>query len=202
MTRHTTLGLAGLLAAVVLLAASCGDTGGESAGPGEGTDRKESREGGSTKNDGYSDERFIDRMVPHHRSAVEMAEAALKNAEHREIKELSKDIISTQEAEIGELKNIRREDFGTSKVSTEMDMGQMQDMGTMDAGNLVDQEPFDRAFIDAMIPHHESAVEMARVARERSGNPRIRELAKDIVGAQKREISQLHSWRNEWYPEG
>lgn len=195
------LGLAGLLAAVVLLVASCGDTGGESAGPGESPDRKESREG-STKDDGYSDKRFIDRMVPHHRSAVAMAEVALDNAEHQEIKELSKDIISTQEAEITELKDIKRDEFGTSKVSPEMDMGQMQDMGMMDAGDLADQEPFDRAFIDAMIPHHESAVEMAGTARQKSGNPRIRELAKDIVGAQKREISQLRSWRNEWYPEG
>ena len=51
----------------------------------------------------YSDKTFIDAMVPHHQSAVEMADVALQNAEHEEIKQLSRNIISTQRAEIGEL---------------------------------------------------------------------------------------------------
>ncbi len=39
---------------------------------------------------------------------------------------------------------------------------EMQMMGTMeDPGELENQEPFDRAFIDAMVPHHESAITVA-----------------------------------------
>ena len=48
----------------------------------------------------YSDKTFIDAMVPHHQSAVEMADVALQNAEHEEIKQLSRNIISTQRADI------------------------------------------------------------------------------------------------------
>jgi uncharacterized protein (DUF305 family) len=53
-----------------------------------------------------------------------------------------------------------------------------------------------------MIPHHESAIEMAQVALEQSENPQIREIAGAIVDAQEREIAQMRSWRDDWYPEG
>jgi uncharacterized protein (DUF305 family) len=49
---------------------------------------------------------------------------------------------------------------------------------------------------------HESAIEMANVVLGESENPEIREIAKAIVDAQKREIEQMTSWRDEWYPEG
>jgi len=82
----------------------------------------------------------------------------------------------------------------------EMSLKQMRDMGMMmDPQRLANREPFDEAFIDAMIPHHQSAIEMAKVANEKSKNPRIRELAGNIVSAQKREIEQMKQWRKEWY---
>lgn len=51
--------------------------------------------------------------------------------------------------------------------------------------------PIDRAFAAAMIPHHEGAIEMAQVARERAEHPEVRKLANDIIEAQKAEISVL-----------
>src|SRR5918998_5754079 len=77
----------------------------------------------------YSDKAFIDAMVPHHQGAIAMAEVALKNAEHEEIKELSRNIISSQQAEIEELKSIKKEEFGTSNVPMEMSPEQMRSMG-------------------------------------------------------------------------
>ena len=228
MKHHTRLALAGLLAAVALTAAACGGAGGgagsmDQGGPGKedaaekGNDtgmkgmEHSGMDGGSggtasgmlMKNGKYSDERFIDAMVPHHQGAVEMAEVALKSAEHEEVRQLAQNIVSTQEAEIRDLKKIKQEEFGTSRVPMDMDMGQMQDMGmTTNPRSLADEKPFDRAFIDAMIPHHRSAIEMATVALERSADPQIEELAGGIVEAQEREISQMQTWRENWYPEG
>jgi uncharacterized protein (DUF305 family) len=154
------------------------------------------------ENGKYSDERFIDAMVPHHQGAIAMAEVALKNAQHAEIKDLSRNIVSTQQAEIEELKSIKKEEFGTSNVPMEMSQEQMQGMGMMmDPQELARSEPFDRAFIDAMIPHHQSAIEMAKVAYEKSENPRIKKLAENIVSAQQAEIEQMKRWREQWYPE-
>ena len=228
MRHHTRLALAGLLSAVALTAAACGGAGGGAGntdhggmgkdGGGEGEkntvmegaehSKMDSGSGGMASGmlmeDGrYSDGRFIDAMVPHHRGAVEMAEVALENAEHEEIRRLSEEIVSAQEAEIEELKRIKQEEFGTSRVPMDMDPGQMEGMGmTADPASLADEEPFDEAFIGAMIPHHRSAIRMADVALEKSDNPQIEELAGEIVQAQEREISQMQTWRNEWYPEG
>jgi uncharacterized protein (DUF305 family) len=150
----------------------------------------------------YSDRAFIDAMVPHHQGAVEMAEVALDNAEHQQIRDLAQDIVTAQEAEIEELKSIKKEQYGTSKVPMGMSAQEMQMMGMTDPDALANRDPFDKAFIDAMIPHHQSAIAMANVALEASKNPQIRQIAEDIVSAQEREISQLQRWRQQWYPEG
>lgn len=154
------------------------------------------------ENGQYSDKRFIDMMVPHHQGAIEMARVALENAEHKEIKELSRNILSTQQAEIDELKAIKQEEFGTSNVPMEMNSEQMQGIGMMEPHQLAEADPFDRAFIDNMIPHHQSAIDMANVVLEESETPRLRELAEAIVEAQEREIEQMRQWRQQWYPEG
>jgi uncharacterized protein (DUF305 family) len=219
-----------LLLAVTFMLAACGSAGGgqqggESAGDGgRGTDKKTGDMGGMNhskmdhgsmdmgsgdmardmvmESGRYSDERFIDAMVPHHQGAVEMAQVALKNAEHEEVRQLSEDIVSAQEAEIEELKAIKQQEFGTSEVPMEMDAGEMKAMGMTDPDELANKDPFDKAFIDAMIPHHRSAISMARLALQESDNPEIREIARNIVGAQKKEIAQMQEWRRKWYPEG
>ena len=224
MKRYTKLGLAGLLATVALLLASCGGMGGMEGmdkGQMDGGGRK-AKEGmkdmdrskmdygpGSKasgmlmKNGKYSDRRFIDAMIPHHEGAVEMAEVALKNAEHDEIERLAEDIVSTQEAEIRELKSIKKKEFGTSKVPMGMDAREMEGMGMMaDSQTLASKDPFDKAFIDNMIPHHRSAIEMAELAAKQTRNPEIKRLASGIVEAQEREISQMKRWRQQWYPQG
>jgi uncharacterized protein (DUF305 family) len=155
------------------------------------------------ENGKYSDEAFIDAMVPHHQGAIAMANVALENAEHEEIKELSRNIVSTQHAEIEELKAIKKVEFGTSEVPMEMSKEQMRGMGMMmDPQALADENPFDQAFIDAMIPHHRSAIEMAKVANQESENPRIKELAQNIVSDQKGEVEQMRRWQEQWYQEG
>jgi len=150
----------------------------------------------------YSDKAFIDSMVPHHEGAVEMAEVALERAEHPEIETLAEDIISAQEAEIEMFAEIRQEKFGSAESTMEMDDQDMQAMGMSDPEELAKADPFDRAFIDDMIPHHESAIVMAEVAREKTDDPEIREIANGIVSAQEREIEQMNQWRRQWYPEG
>ncbi|PLS86283.1 MAG: DUF305 domain-containing protein [Actinobacteria bacterium] len=150
----------------------------------------------------YSDAAFVDSMIPHHEGAVEMAEVALQNAKHEEIRTLSREIVDAQRAEIEILGQVR-EGLGDA-TTTGMSQEEMEGMMGMseDPQALAEERPFDKAFIDAMTPHHESAIAMANVALEESRDPEIREIAQDIVSAQEREISQMRQWRQEWYPEG
>lgn len=149
----------------------------------------------------YSDKAFIDAMVPHHEGAVEMARVALKRAEHPEIKSLAGEIISAQRSEIELFGEIREREYGSAESAMEMSERDMEAMGMSDTRKLAQADTFDQAFIDEMIPHHQSAIVMAGVARTETEDPQIREISNDIITAQKREIEQMKHWRQQWYPE-
>ena len=57
------------------------------------------------------------------------------------------------------------------------------------------------AFLAGMVPHHEDALEDARLATERSERAEIRELAQNIIATQDAEIAQMEGWLSAWYPE-
>lgn len=56
----------------------------------------------------------------------------------------------------------------------------------------------DAMFAQMMIPHHEQAVEMARLAETRASSPEIKKLASDILSGQEEEIDLMKSWLGEW----
>jgi uncharacterized protein (DUF305 family) len=49
----------------------------------------------------------------------------------------------------------------------------------------------DKDFLAAMIPHHQGAVEMAEVVLQHGKNPKIRQLAQEIITLQKKEIAEM-----------
>lgn len=143
----------------------------------------------------YSDERFIDMMVPHHLMAIQMAQVAEQHGDHPEIKQLAHNIITTQQQEVSELKRIKQQVYGTNQTPTMMSQEQMDNIGMLMPDQLAKQHPFDQAFIDSMISHHASAIDMASVALLRSKNPDILRIARSVVNAQSQEIGHMIQWR-------
>ncbi len=175
--------------------------------PGAGRSGMPGMRGEGTATESMSfDQMFIAAMIPHHQSATDMAKVARTNAEHPETKQLANQIISAQQEEIGRMRAWYKEWYGTDQVP-EMDqkmMGSMMpdmdmcDMG-MEAQDLSKVKPFDKAFIDAMIPHHESAIAMSRHALKQAKRPEIKKLAREISSSQQKEIDQMKRWRTAWY---
>lgn len=52
----------------------------------------------------------------------------------------------------------------------------------------------DRDFAAGMIPHHEGAIEMARIEIEKGRDPEMRRLARSIVESQTKETATMRIW--------
>jgi uncharacterized protein (DUF305 family) len=144
-----------------------------------------------------TDRAFVAGMVPHHEAAVEMAELAKERGESEFVTSLADDIVRTQSEEIHTMEDTDAEladagvevgDLGLS----EAEMAVEHDMSALEAA-----KPFDRAFIDMMVPHHQGAIRMARVELEEGENADFMELARQIIDAQSREINEMNAHRTE-----
>jgi uncharacterized protein (DUF305 family) len=140
------------------------------------------------------DAQFIDSMSEHHRGAVMMAEQALEQAEHGELRALATEIVAAQEAELTQMEEWRATWYPDLPPTHGMGM----EMGEM---ALAEDEsvPFDRRFLEAMISHHQGAITMAEHALEAAEHEEIRQMAEGIITAQAREIAQMQEWLSAWY---
>ncbi len=162
---------------------------------------------GNTQIANNIDRHFIEQMIPHHEGAVAMAKLALERSKRAEIKTLATAIIEGQTKEIEDMTEWYKEWFekdvpevntgmmgGGMMFSSGMHMGGQEDMAT-----LVNASDFDRAFLEAMIPHHQLALMMVRMLEAGTNRPEMLQLTKNITTSQSKEIQQMQSWYIQWY---
>jgi uncharacterized protein (DUF305 family) len=170
----------------------------------------DSRSFGSNRNAGVSsniDEHFIEQMIPHHDGAIAMANLALTKATRPEVKTLAKEIIEAQEKEIGDMQSWYGDwfDQDVSKINTGMMGGGMMSGSGMHMGGqeditaLENAADFDKAFIEAMIPHHQLAIMMAQMLKSGTNRPEMLTLANNIIDSQSKEITNMQGWYKSWY---
>ena len=183
LSNRSTIACIALSAAVMLLAA-CGGGDGDPVTSG-------------TPTGAAFDRAFIDAMVPHHESAIEMARAAKEaGLSQPELVKVADDILATQQAEIDQMKEWRKEWFGSSAIEPNgvaalgLDESEMR-MGMNDADDLRDSTDVNTDFAQMMITHHQGAIQMAKLAADRAERDELKELANAIIAAQEREIEIL-----------
>jgi uncharacterized protein (DUF305 family) len=147
---------------------------------------------------------FIEEMIPHHEDAVVMADLALTQAEHAELRELAVAIKQVQTDEIALMRDWYLAWFGSDPQPSSMGgmgMGQGMgaDMGSHDPTAIDGAVPFDKAFIEEMIPHHQMAVMMSTMALRQVDRPELRGLLQSIIESQSTEIARMRAWYQGWY---
>jgi uncharacterized protein (DUF305 family) len=121
-----------------------------------------------------------------------MARTAQERAERQEVRELASSIAAAQAREVAELKRLRDEvgAAGDQMGATHEDMG----VETFEGA-----DSFDRAFLDAMISHHEDGVAMSQNLLELGQSSELKELAERMIEAQTAELERMRGWRESWY---
>lgn len=188
--RKSALAMSVALSAALLLGA-CGGNAGDST-----PDTSAVATSASFNDD---DVMFAQMMIPHHEQAIEMSDIALDPTVGASdpVRQLATRIKGAQDPEIEVMTGMLT---GWGK-STEMDMS--MDHGSMMDGMLTAEEldalgvlrgaEFDRAWMEAMIKHHEGALAMAKDVLEGGTDPAVRKVAEEIVSGQQAEIDEMRS---------
>jgi uncharacterized protein (DUF305 family) len=71
-------------------------------------------------------------------------------------------------------------------------------MGQMDETTYTGQA--DRDFVSGMLPHHQGAVDMAKVELKYGKDPQLRKLAQSIIESQEHEIALMEKWQAQHPP--
>jgi uncharacterized protein (DUF305 family) len=137
---------------------------------------------------------FLVDMVGHHSMAVAMAEMAKEKATHQELKDMADDIIRTQTDEMERMRRWLKRWYG--REVGEHEMGHDDEMEMLEEATGAE---FEVRFMSMMMVHHTQAVERARAVRRYPLHGKVRQLTRDIIRAQRREIAQLQEWLVAWY---
>ena len=136
------------------------------------------------------DRAFLSMMIPHHQVALTMSKAALARNKDPQVRVWANGIISSQQAEIDAMQALLAPLGGPDTAMTGM---VEQGMGGM-IGRITQSQTPDVAFVQGMLPHHSSAIDTAKLALEKSQNPGVLKLARDIVMAQAGEMYTFRTW--------
>jgi uncharacterized protein (DUF305 family) len=144
-----------------------------------------------------TEQAFLEQMVPHHESAIQMAQIAVAKGVSAEVRGLADDILATQHDEIAQMRAIHRDAFGQELDPSDMGPHSSVDLSGLEAASGPE---FDRVFLRMMLPHHASAIAMCEEVMMGAPREEIGALADEIVAAQAKEIGEMQEWRERFFP--
>ena len=145
---------------------------------------------------GIPDQDFAKGMIPHHQAAIDMAKVEKQFGKDPDMLKLADAVIAAQTGEIsfmtdwlGKSKLTAADAVPDSAKSNGAVMNtMMKNMMVPYTGNA------DVDFAKGMIPHHQGAIDMAKVVLQYGKDPEIKKLAEGVVAAQEGEIAMMQQW--------
>jgi uncharacterized protein (DUF305 family) len=143
-----------------------------------------------------ADVTFAREMVPHHEQALEMARLAATQAESPQVQDLARRIEAAQDPEITTMERWlaawgeSERDGGTADHGGDAGLMSEQEMSELRQANGA---TFDRLFLEMMVRHHESAIEMAVQELDMGKFPEAKQLAREIRDAQRAEVDEMRA---------
>jgi uncharacterized protein (DUF305 family) len=142
---------------------------------------------------------FLQQMIQHHRSAVEMAKMVADHTQRAELREFAEKIISAQTQEIGQMTKWLADWYKASPKEVANEKADKEMKPHMSMLQAKKDADFDKAFLEMMPKHHHMAVEMAEQVEKKATHPELKELAAKIAKDQQNEIKQMKSWATSWF---
>ena len=142
---------------------------------------------------------FLQQMIQHHRSAVEMAKMVADHTQRAELRQFAEKIISAQTQEIGQMTKWLADWYKASPKEVANEKADKEMKPHMSMLQAKKDADFDKAFLEMMPKHHHMAVEMAEQAEKKATHPELKELAAKIAKDQQNEITQMKSWATSWF---
>ncbi len=144
---------------------------------------------------GNNDVDFAAMMIEHHKGAVEMAKVEIAQGNNSEMKAFAQKVIDDQDKEIVFMQEFISKAFKTaSSNAAEFQKALKGSMKAMMEGNTQIHDDTDKDFAAQMIPHHQSAVDMAMAYLQFGKDTGLRTLSQNIIRSQEKEISWLKDW--------
>jgi uncharacterized protein (DUF305 family) len=145
---------------------------------------------------GKPDLDFMQGMIPHHQGAIDMAKVVLQHSKDAEVKAFAEKVVKAQDAEIAFMTAwLAKIDKTALPTSPEATKGNADVMATMMKDMMMPYSgDADVDFIKGMIPHHQGAIDAAKVALQHAKDPEVLKLAQDIATAQDGEITFMKDW--------
>ncbi len=144
--------------------------------------------------------KFMQEMLVHHQSAIDMATLVPKHTQRPELNTLSQNIITAQSKEISEMTSWLNTWYHEKPLVDSTSVpGMMDMMGNMNMLKNMKDAAFDKQFTIMMIQHHQQAVNMAHLIPGKTQRPELVELGQNIIKTQSSEIQHMQTWQKEWF---
>ena len=79
------------------------------------------------------------------------------------------------------------------------DMSRMHNMSMMASLWKLPPQRLEAVFMSQMIPHHQSAIDMARLVPDRAAHQELTDLSTNVIDSQSGEIDKMSNWLGSWY---